>query len=140
MSTNTITQPDRTRPPDRDNRRSAKIGKRIAAAVVGLAAVGGVAVGVGAMGSSSSPAPARALPQPAISSDVPQTTQVSPGCLADAECYGESLGVPQRGPAPDRQPPAEGAFAWCMRGRDCPALGPQTPAPDEDAPSYMPHG
>lgn len=138
MSTNTITQPDRTRPPD--NRRSANIGKRIAAAVVGLVAVGGVALAVGTMGSSTSPAPARARPQPAMSSDVPQTTQVFPGCLADAECYGESLGVPQRGPAPDRQPPTEGAFAWCMRGVDCPALDPQTSAPEVDAPSYMPHG
>ena len=138
MSTDTITQPDLTRPPD--YRRSTNIGKRIAATVVGLAAVGGVALAVGAMGSSTSPAPARARPQPAISSEVPQTTQVSPGCLADVECYGESLGVPQPGPAPDRQPTTEGAFAWCMRGVDCPALGPQTPAPDEDAPSYLPQG
>ena len=112
--------------------------KRVAMAVLGLFAVGGVALSLGADSTRTPPAPVPARSGPAISPGPPQTPQASGGCLADIECYGESQLIPNK-PAP-QQPAVEDVFAWCMRGVDCPPMAvPQAPGSDQNGPSYTPH-
>ena len=106
-------------------------------AVLGLAAVSGLALAAGANSTRTLPAPVPAGSEPAISPGLPQTPGVSSGCLADIECYGESQLILNK-PAP--QPPAvDDGFAWCMRGVDCPPMADsQAPGPDQNGPSYNP--
>ena len=59
-------------------------------AVLGLTAVSGLALAVGADSTRTSPAPVPARSEPAISPGPPHGPGVVIGCLADTECYGES--------------------------------------------------
>ena len=134
MSTKTIAEPEILFRPSDDGRRT-KIRKRVAMAVVGLTAVSGIALAVGADSTGTSPAPVPARSGPAISPGAPQIPGVSGGCLADVECYGESRLLPNNS-AP-QQPVVEDAFAWCMRGVDCPPMAvPQAPGSDQNGSSY----
>ena len=106
-------------------------------AVLGLAAVIGLALAVGANSTRTSPGSVPARSEPAISPGLSHTPGVSGGCLADIECYGESQLVPN--PAP-QQPAVEDVYAWCMRGVDCPPTAvPQAPGSDQNGLSYTPH-
>ena len=136
MSTETIAEPEILLRPSDDGRRT-KIRKRVAMAVLGLTAVSGLALAVGANSTRTSPEPVPARSEPAIFPGAPQTPEVTGGCLADIECYGESQLVPN--PAPQR-PAVEDAFAWCTRGVDCPPMAvPQAPGSDQNGLSYTPH-
>lgn len=74
-------------------------------AMLGLAAVGGIALAVAENSTSTSPAPVPARSEP----------------------------LPPRDSAPARQFADGGVFAWCMRGVDCPEPGAaQTPTPGQD--------
>ena len=115
MPTKTIAEPEVLLRPSDDGRRT-KIRKRIAMAVLGIAAVGGLALAVGANSTSTSPAPAPVRAEPAASPGATQTPLG--GCLADSECYGESQLVPNN-PAP-------------------PVAVPEAPGPDQDGPRYAP--
>ena len=133
MSTKTI-EPELVVRPSDDGRRT-KIRKRVAMAVLGLAAVSAAVLTAGANSTGTAPAPVTARSDPAISPGLPQAPVVIGGCLADIECYGETQLIPNN-PAP-QQPTVEDAFAWCMRGVDCPPLAvPQAPGSDHNAPSY----
>lgn len=137
MSTKTIAQPEILLEPSDDGRRT-KIRKRVAMAVLGLTAVSGIALAVGADSTRSSPAPVAARSEPAISPGPPQTPEFFGSCLADIECYGESQLLPDS--SPPQQPVVEDVFAWCMRGVDCPpTAAPQAPGPDENGSSYASH-
>lgn len=87
-------------------------------AVVGLAAVGGLALAAGASSTRTSPGPIPARSEPATSPGLTQTSRVAGGCLADVECYGESQLLPNN-PVP-------------------PVAVPQAPGADENEPSYHP--
>ncbi len=135
MSTKTITAPEIHLRPSDDGRRP-KIRKRVAMAVLGLTAVGGLALAVGANSTRTSPPPVQTRSEPAVSPGPPEAPEVLGGCLADIECYGESQLIPNTS-AP-QQHAVEDLLARCMQGGvDCPPMAvPQAPGLDENAPSY----
>ena len=77
-------------------------------AVLGLTAASGIALAAGANSTRTTPAPVPARSTPAI----------TPGCLADIECYGESELILNK-------PAASKAV-------------PQVPAPEQDGPTSTP--
>lgn len=135
MSTKTIAEPQILPGPSDDGRR-LKIRRWVAVAVLGLAAVSGLALAVGADTTRTSPGPVPARSEPTIALRPPHAPDVAPGCLADIECYGESQLILNK-PAP-QQPAVEDVLARCMRGGvDCPPVAvPQAPGPEENGPSY----
>ena len=76
--------------------RKTKIWKRVAMAALGLAAVSGLALAVGANSTRTLPGPAPARSEPAIYPLPPHGPMAVAGCLADIECYGESQGIPNK--------------------------------------------
>ena len=118
MSTKTIAEPQILPGPSDDGRR-LKIRRWVAVAVLGLAAVSGLALAVGANSTLTSPGPVPARSEPAIAPRPPHAPDVAAGCLADIECYGESQSIPNTSAL--QQPAVEDVLARCMQGGvDCP--------------------
>ena len=88
MSTKTIAEPEILLRPS-DDGRMTKIRRTVVIAALGLTAVSGGALAVGADSTRTSPAPVPARSEPAVSPP-PHGPMVVAGCLADIECYGES--------------------------------------------------
>ncbi len=89
MSTKTVAEPGILLRPSDDGRRT-KIRRRVAMAVLGLTAVSGLALAVGADSTRTWPGSVPARSEPTISPPPPHGPMVVAGCLADIECYGET--------------------------------------------------